>query len=276
MRRVLEFLIANRIFLLFLLLLFSSLFFIVQFQQYQNAKYLHNANIISASIHESQTNLKDYFSLKEINESLAKQNAQLLTNKRDTLFKQNQDSSSWLVKFNLSNFEVTHAKIVYNTISKPINTFVINKGYAQGIAKGQGIASANGIIGKVLQANENYSLCLSILNTKNSVVMPKVLEMENKSGRLEWKGKNPSFMELKDIHKFEEIDSGYHIVSSEYSINFPENIPVGIITSISKSDESFYKIKVKLAADLRKERYVYIFKNEKRLEIDSTINSISN
>jgi rod shape-determining protein MreC len=272
MRRVLEFLIANRIFLLFLLLLFTSLYFVVQFQHYQNARFLHNANRLTASVHQTQSNVKDYFALRDINERLAAQNAQLLMNKRDTLLMDDLDSTSWMAKFNLTDFEVTYAKIVYNTVSKPINTFVINKGSSDGLIEGLGIASANGIVGKVLQVNRNYALCISILNTKTAVVMPKVLEMESKSGRLEWLGKNPVLMDLRDIHKFEEIDTGYHIVSSEYSISFPENIPVGKITSISKSEESFYEIKVKLAADLRKERYVYVFKNKKKVELDSTIN----
>ena len=273
MRRIFLFLISNRVFLLFILLQFISLFFIVQFQQYQNARFLHSANSVTSSVHEMQKGFKEYLDLKEINMALVKQNAMLLNNKKDTaLTLHEKDSTSWLVSLNLENFEVIPSKIVYNTIDRPNNTFVINKGSNHGITKGLGVASAKGIIGKVIRANQNYSLCLSILNTKASVVMPKILEMENKSGRLEWAGVNPSQMQLRDIHKFENLDSGYKVVSSAYSINFPENIPVGTITELTTREESFYDIKVKLASDLSKEYYAYVFKNKNQLQIDSTIN----
>lgn len=273
MRRIFLFLISNRVFLLFISLQLIAFFFIVQFQQYQNARFLHSANAVSASIHGVQKGLKEYLDLKETNEALVIQNAILLNNKRDSAAQVKQiDSTMWMASLNLESFEVIPSKIVYNTVNRPNNTFVIDKGSKHGIEKGLGIASAKGIIGKVIRVNKNYSLCLSILNIKTPVVMPKILELENKSGRLEWGGRNPSQMQLRDIHKFEKLDSGYKVVSSSYSINFPENIPVGTITELTKKEESFYDIKVKLAADLSKEYYAFVFKNRNQQQIDSTIN----
>ena len=271
MRRVLEFLIGHRVFILFLFLLSFSFYFIIQFQEYQNARFLHSANAVSASVHTSRSNIQEYFNLQEINDDLVQQNAELLMQRRDSLYAFLPDSNSWMVNLDLGDFRVVPAKIIYNTVSKLNNTFVIDKGNSHGLKKGMGIASSKGIVGKIIHVNRNYSLCLSILNTQNPVVMPKILELQNKSGRLEWKGKNPKTMSLKDIHRFEEIDTGFHIVSSEYSLNFPENVPVGKIKNISTSGESFYNVSIELSADLRKTRYVYVFQNQNKEEIDSLL-----
>jgi rod shape-determining protein MreC len=276
MRRILEFLIAKRILILFLFFEILALTMVFRFQTYHRSAFVNNSNAVGASIHETQTHWKNYFALDDINARLAEQNRALLENKRDTLYQNFQDSGGWFNKLNLSNFEVISGEIVFNTINRPVNTFVINKGRMDGVVKGLGVSSTQGIIGKVIEVSQNYSLCLSILNIKTPVVMPKIAELTNKSGSLEWGGGNPKKVSLKGVHKFETVEKGNHIVSSAYSINFPENIPVGTITKLTKTDGSFYTIEVRLAADLSKDQYVYIFKNLKRQEIDSLLQSPNN
>lgn len=276
MRRIIEFLIAKRILILFLFFEILALSIVFRFQTYHRSAFINNANELGSSIHETQTQWQNYFALDDINAKLAEQNRALLENKRDTLYTNPFDSSGWFNKLNLSNFQVISGEIVFNTINRPVNTFVINKGKKDGIVKGLGVSSTQGIIGKVIEVSQNYSLCLSILNIRSPVVMPKIAELTNKSGSLEWGGVDPKKVKLKGVHKFESVEKGNHIVSSAYSINFPENIPVGIVSKLSKTDGSFYTIEVQLAADLSKDQYVYVFKNLMRKEIDSLLQSPSN
>jgi len=269
MRRILAFLIAKRNLILFLFLEIFALVSVFRFHRYQRSLYLNNANAIGASINATQTKWTNYFNLEEANQKLHQQNVALLEGKNDTLYKDQNDSTGWFAELNLENFNVIGGEIIFSTTNRPVNTFVINKGAKDGLEKGLGVASSQGIIGKIIEVNQNYSLGLSILNVKSPVVMPKIYELTNKSGSIEWDGINPQIVKLKGVHKFENVDTGYHIVSSGYSINFPENIPVGTIVNLNKNNESFFQIEVDLAADLSKDKFVYIFKNLNRKQIDS-------
>ncbi|MCC6817946.1 MAG: rod shape-determining protein MreC, partial [Bacteroidia bacterium] len=76
-----------------------------------------------------------------------------------------------------------------------------------------------------------------------------------------------NFLNLKEINKYEALKVGYHIVTSPYSKNFPENIPIGTIEKIEKnSKETYYRIRVRSAVNFGKIQSVYIvldmFKDE--------------
>lgn len=273
MRRIIAFLIAKRNLILFLFLELIALGSVFRFHRYQRSLYLNNANAIGASLNATQTKWTNYFNLEQLNQKLHEQNRGLLGSKQDTIAQIDKDSFGWYAKLNLRNFEVIAGQIIFNSIDRPVNTFVINKGRKDGVEKGLGVSSSQGIIGKIIEVNQNYSLGLSILNIKSPVVMPKVSELTNKSGSIEWDGLNPRKVRLKGIHKFENVDEGNHVVSSGYSINFPENIPVGTINKLNKTNESFFQIEVELAADLAKDNFVYIFKNKNRKQIDSLISN---
>ncbi|MDB4347105.1 rod shape-determining protein MreC [Bacteroidia bacterium] len=273
MRRILAFLIAKRNLLLFIFLELIALGSIFRFHRYQRSLYLNNANAMGASLNATQTKWTNYFNLEELNTKLHKQNQGLLVGKQDTLDEIITDSFGWFAKLNLHNFEVIDAEIIFNSTNRPVNTFVINKGSRDGIEKGLGVSSTQGIIGKIIEVNQNYALGLSILNVKSPVVMPKISELTNKSGSIEWDGLNPKKVRLKGIHKFENVEKGNHVVSSGYSINFPENIPVGTISKLNKTNESFFQIEVDLAANLAQDKFVYVFKNRNRKQIDSLISN---
>ncbi len=276
MGRILAFLIAYRNSLLFVLLEVAALSVVFRFQSYQRSVFLNNANTIGASIHATQTKWRDYFSLEDINQKLVEQNVALLRDRNDTLYTISNDSTGWFAKLNLEKFDVYSARIIFNTTNRPINTFVIDKGSNHGLSKGLGVSTSKGIAGKIIEVNNSYSLCLSILNIKSPVVMPKSAELSNKSGTMEWKGLDKRYVKLKGIHKFENVKKGYHVVSSGYSINFPENIPVGRIAEVKKNNQSFYDIRVQLAADLSRDRFVYIFSHKNQGAIDSLIQQADN
>jgi len=269
MGRILTFIIAYRNTFLFIILQIFSLTAIFRFHFYQKAAFFNNANAVGASINKTQTTWRNYFYLQELNENLLMQNAALLANKQDTLH--SQDTANWAEKINTSNFEIIPAHIIFNTTNRPSNTFVIDKGSNHNVMVGLGVATSGGIAGKVINVYPNYALCLSILNVNTPIVMPKILELENKSGTIEWGGSNPKMAKLKGIHKYEEIKAGNHVVSSGYSINFPENIPVGTIKTLSKPGGSMYDIEIELAAHLKTDYYAYVFRNKDKVILDSII-----
>jgi rod shape-determining protein MreC len=91
--------------------------------------------------------------------------------------------------------------------------------------------------------------------------------MNDTKGTVVWDGKDPNYLNLENINKYEALKVGYHIVTSPYSKNFPENIPIGVIESLkTKPSETFYQAKIKSSVNFGKIQTVYIvidlFKHE--------------
>jgi len=269
MRKILLFVLAHRNTFLFFLLQIFALVFIVRFHFYQRAAFFNSANNFGEIVHHNQTRITNYLNLDKQNKALQLQNLGLLKGKRDNIY--GHDTMLWQSEINTENFDIVAAKIIYNTTNRPLNTFIIDKGKRDGLENGLGVATALGIAGKIINTYDKYSLCLSILNVKSAIVMPKIKELGNKSGTIEWMGSDPSSVKLKGVHKYEEIKLGYQIVTSGYSINFPENLPVGKIAKIAKQEGSMFDIDVALSANLKNDYYVYVFKHKFKTQLDSII-----
>jgi rod shape-determining protein MreC len=79
---------------------------------------------------------------------------------------------------------------------------------------------------------------------------------------MQWNGGNPSETEIIGIPGHLPINTGDSIVTSGFSAIFPENIPVGIILEYKVyKGSSFYKVKIKLSANLETLQYAYVVDN---------------
>ncbi|NJM14139.1 MAG: hypothetical protein HC896_01005 [Bacteroidales bacterium] len=88
-------------------------------------------------------------------------------------------------------------------------------------------------------------------------------------GVLEWYGKDYRYVHLHDIPHHARFNIGDTVVTSGFSIIFPENLLIGSIVDFSLKGGNFYTIKVALFADMKKLTDVYVVKNLNRNEIDS-------
>jgi rod shape-determining protein MreC len=86
MERLLNFIYEYRAFFTFLLLELFCAWLIVENNQYQSTKYFNSSNRIAASMLGFSQGTREYFSLRTINETLARENAVL----RAELEKKNQ------------------------------------------------------------------------------------------------------------------------------------------------------------------------------------------
>ena len=130
-----------------------------------------------------------------------------------------------------------------------------------------GVFCPEGVVGTIVEVSDNYSIAVSVLNTEGFKVVPKIKELNDTKGTVNWNGKDPNYLNLENINKYEPLKVGYHIVTSPYSKNFPENVPIGVIESLkSRTTETFYDIKVKSSVNFGKIQTVYIvidlFKDE--------------
>jgi rod shape-determining protein MreC len=220
------------------------------------------------NVFEVVNNTKEYLKLKDINEQLALENAQLRTQlvkkalKNDLSYNNSSDSTF----INKYNFEVS--KVINNSTDNFKNYLTINKGFADSLKPGMGVLCKDGIVGKVKSCSKYYSTITSVLNRDNLTSVK--LKRTGTLGSMKWEGIDPTTTVLKYISRHIKIKKGDTIVTSELNAIYPEGEMVGVIKEIKvKGNESFYNIQVKLSTDFTSLSYVYVIKDKLKLQIDS-------
>ena len=202
--------------------------------------------------------VEDFFELQNRNDSLLIENAKLLEtiiNYRitsvDNSFQTFEESDSTLA------YRLIPSRICSKTINLRNNYMTLCKGSQDSIKVGMGVLTENGIAGIVSQVSQDFSTVLMILNSESRTSAK--IKNSNYFGNLLWRHSNPRIMTLTDVPKHAEIIKGDSVVTSGFSISFPQDIYIGTIVDYSIRDGSnSYKIDVELSADLSQTDYVYV------------------
>ncbi|MES2618913.1 MAG: rod shape-determining protein MreC [Bacteroidota bacterium] len=262
--------------LLFILLEIFCIIIIVRNNVYQSAYYFSNTRQIAGKVQEVNHSIFDYFNLYHKNQALSNENLRLRKQLKDNYIIESRKVFVVNDTVYKQRYEYIPAEVITNTINLQNNYITINRGTTSGIEKGLWIFCPEGVVGRIVEVSENYSVAQSLLNS-NMMIAPKIEEMNLSRGTLQWAGKDPNFIELQRINKYEQIKVGYHIVTSPYLRNLPENIPIGTVQKIeTKPSESFYYIKVKLAVDFGKISTVYVVKDLFKKELEELENKLNN
>lgn len=268
MERLFNFLYTYRAFFTFLLLEFFCVWLIIQNNQYQGTKYFNTSNSVVASINSTEDGIREYFSLRDINLVLSKENA-FLRNKLEErnqllhLYKLNQTDSA-LIK----QFDYVNAKVVNNSTKYYKNFITIDRGTDFGIQPGMAVISSEGAVGKVKSVSEHYAVLISLLNIDDQVSC--VIRRTGHFGTIQWEGTNSSITALKYIPRHVKPIVGDSIVTSGYNAIFPPGIFIGKIKEFKLKEEApFYDIKVELGQDFGKLSFVEVIKYRQKKERDS-------
>ncbi|MCW3104816.1 MAG: Cell shape-determining protein MreC [Bacteroidetes bacterium] len=265
MRSLLLFIWKHYFFFLFLLLQSFCIYLVVQNNYYQHASFISSSNNVSAHILESSHSVKDYFYLKDVNEMLAKENAELRSRLLESYSLVVNDWSKSEDTMLRQKYTYTSAKVVNNSTNRRNNYLTLDKGSKQGIRAGMAVITNAGIVGEVLAVSENFCTVKSMLHSQ-SIVSAKI-KKDGSYGPLTWDGVDFEHVTLSDIPTHVHLVRGDTIVTSPYSKIFPENIRIGTVdTSERKSGENFFTVKVKLLTDFKKLTHVYIVENLLRKE----------
>jgi len=125
-----------------------------------------------------------------------------------------------------------------------------------------GIVSPLGVVGTVKNVSENFASIMSVLNEKNAVSVK--IKKSGYIGSLVWELDlgNYQLAKLEDIPNHVKLEKGDTIISSGYSLIYPEGILVGTIEKFELPQGSnFYKIYVKLSVDYKKLSHVFVVKS---------------
>lgn len=264
MQQIINFIVKNSNRLLFLLLLIISLFLVIKSHSYHRSQVVNSANVVSGTVFEKTNEVKTYFSLKEQNDKLAKENANL----RKILFNK-KDSVSVLIKDSLKGYNkinVIQTRVINNSYNVSENYLTINSGSLQGIKPDMGVINSQGIVGIVEKTSPKYATVLSVLNVKSQINAK--IKKSNHFGSLIWNAKNAGYVQLIDIPRLASVKKGDTVVTGGRSTIFPENIPVGIIDKIYiDTQTNYYTLNIRLFNDMTNLNHVYVIENKESEEI---------
>lgn len=245
---------------LFFFLEIIAFILIVNTNYYQQSVFVTTSNSFSGDIYKVYSNITEYLSLKTANKILADENA-LLLNKQKTSFIKT-DNKIFVINDTLYQQQYTYvsAKVISNTVNRVNNYLTLNKGSRLGIKKNMGVISSQGIVGIVKDVSENFCTVYSLLHSKSKISAK--LKKGNNVGTILWNGNDYTIVTMKDVPTHVKIRIGDTVISSGYSLMFPEGIPIGSVYSYDiNKGKDFYEIKVKLFNDLNNISYVYIVNN---------------
>jgi rod shape-determining protein MreC len=221
--------------------------------------------------------VESYFRLKNENKRLVEEN-NALRNMLASNFSGPDTTKSFFIDSlvkdttgKIRKFTWLPAKVINNSISSQTNYITLERGTKQGVKKGMAVvAPGNSIVGVVMTTSENYSIVMSLLHRNSKV--SSMLKKDNNAGTLEWDGKDPLVLTLRNIPKSAKVVKGDTVLTSQYSSVFPYGLMVGRITSIDADPSSnFFTLKVRPTTNFSAIQYVYLvdnllFTEQKQLE----------
>ena len=259
--------------ILFVVLEFFALSLIFKSHKYQEVKFLNTTNGMAGTVVGYVNGFNTFIHLGTNNKALVEENALL---KKQIQFQNQYPSDSNLPRnSDLYTFDYVVAKIENNSINKNINYITINKGSKDGLQKGFGVISSNGVVGIVTNVSENFALVMSVISVKSLVGVRH--KNSNALGNLRWNGSDPNTLQIDGFSKTIPVKKNDTIVTAGFSSIFPPNVLVATVKDV-KPDEgsSFYDINVHLTNNISSLSYVYVVKNNKKNELDSLQRLINN
>ena len=184
MKNLWLFLVRYNAFFWFILFFITSLLFVVQNNRFQRSTYINSSNIIVGSIYDKLNSWKNYLALEETNKNLAQENAQLRQRLQNGILLNTKDSIVLEDSIEQNRYVFTMAEVVNNSTHQKSNFLTINKGEKEGIEKGLGVITSNGVVGIVLNVSENFSTIQSLLHPDSRISV--TLDTLNVFGSLVW------------------------------------------------------------------------------------------
>tara|TARA_B100000700_G_C14996757_1_gene834242 strand:- start:1020 stop:1844 length:825 start_codon:yes stop_codon:yes gene_type:complete len=270
MNRIIQILIKNHVFLLFIILEFISFQLLIANNFVVESGFFQKMTEIRSSIFIKEQSIKDYFILKQ-------HNAELLNNNK-FLFSQNQILKQKLEFKTQNNNELMleskfpiQAKVVKNSWRKKQNFITIDKGESSGVKTNMGVINNYGLVGITHTVSENFSTIISVINT-DLMISAKIKDSGN-FGTLTWDGKDPKTLKLVGLPKHVDLKIGDTVITSGYSNILNEEIKIGAVSKYkAEKNTNFLDINVVPFVDFTNIYYTYVLEgnhSEERLLIEN-------
>ncbi len=157
------------------------------------------------------------------------------------------------------NYDFVGVDVISKGITSNLSSVMIDRGLDYKVKINFPVLSSKGVVGKVVNVLQNSSevQLISDVNFRLSVkIVPDEVE-----GILRWL--KDDICEIVELRKISDIEVGDVVLTSNLSLYFPPNLPVGeVISILEKSDSSNRTVRVKLFSDLSTLNQLFIVINE--------------
>lgn len=242
-------------FLLFLVFETISLIFIFNYNRYHSSVIINYTNDFTSSMVKTSNIISDYFTLKQQNQELAKENAFLHNNMISSF-----NITDTIFYFEDTVFRYTEAHVIDNSVKLFKNYIILSKGKKHGLKNDMGVISPEGIAGILIGVSENYSIVMSLLH--NNCQISALIKKNDQIANVSWNGENPDFGVLTDIPTHLEIRKGDTVVSSGFSSIFPKGLMLGIVEEYyNDPNNNLNSAKLRFSVDFDQLKNVYVIEN---------------
>jgi rod shape-determining protein MreC len=215
-----------------------------------------------------------YYSIKESNKSLNKENARLRSEnmRLSAITSLNADSSIHF--FNESNnWRSISGEIIRTSTHFKDNLLVANRGSNDDVYPGSGILDNGSLAGKVVEVTENECLIFPIIhrNVEWSVRIGK----GGAVGRMVWDGLDLKHARVVDITKSSLVLPGENVYTTGFQGVFPADVYVGEVTRVAVTEaDEFKTVDVELGADYTCIRHIEFLQDLSISHADSLISTM--
>jgi rod shape-determining protein MreC len=133
---------------------------------------------------------------------------------------------------------IATARVISRSLDPFNDTIVIDKGIRDGIRKDMAVITPLGLIGKVSAVDNSYSTVLLLGDTSFSAAVK--IQETRKDAIVSGDGNRRCL--LKYIGHEDLVKEGDIVITSGFDDLFPEGIPVGYITRVSKRKSGFFQV----------------------------------
>ena len=226
---------------------------------------------MTGRINSQYNKAEDFFNLKEENRRVHRLNDSLMNllpqnfMKRDSSVQFVKDSVPYDTAGHFRRYYLRTATVVYNTVNAQKNYIQINRGANQGIKDNMAVVGSDGcVVGVVVNVSPNFSQVMSLLHVQNKLDV----SIKKSGGTIEWDGKDPRILILKQVPKTVDINKGDTVITSgNNQITFPKGFIVGTVSGVKLDNTTgMYLLKVKTATNFYNLQQVHVIENMEREE----------
>ena len=267
MYNLIRFIQKNAFVIIFVLLEIVCMVMLLTSQPYHKRVWLKTTNNIVGGIQSVTSSIGEYFNLKNLNEELIAENAELKT--QLALYQTNISN----IQSNDTIYEYIPVHVVSNKINSAQNYIIIDKGSSDGIDKNMGLISPQGVAGVVCSVSNNYSMAISLLHPYTNLS----IRFKNNQyiANLQWTTNSYRSGNIVDIPSHLALNEGDTVVTSGHSFIFPPDIMVGVVSRVnSDNGKGLNSATINFATDFATLRNAYVVRNVNWHELDSLSNSL--
>jgi len=274
LKKISQFILNIKEYLILALLIIISLFFIFSNDNSQVRFFRAIALSMFGSVQSGLSSIPNVFELQQENKILREGNIRL-SNENSNL-KESKLENIRLTKLlsfkERTGLSFASARIVNKTLIQTRNMITLNVGENDSVFINMPVITDAGLVGKIVSTSKNFSIA-QILYNKDMRITVKV-QRSRVDGILSYDG--ISNLSVSNIPKSADVVEGDVIITSEYSNIFPSGIPIGTVTELGNLDNLFKKVAISPLVNFETLEDVFILKylpSSERYFLEKSFNS---